>query len=79
MSIEEDIFGDFEKRRKEMSEDFDKDFKTSCRNAIILMVIMSVMVIATWIIIAMNADKIYNSAKTSIIHEIKDIKQQLKD
>jgi len=79
MSIEEDIFGDFEKRRKEMSEDFDKDFKKSWRNAIILMVIMSVMVIATWIIIAMNADKIYNSAKTSIIHEIKDIKQQLKD
>jgi hypothetical protein len=79
MSIEEDIFGDFEKRRKEMSEDFDKDFKKSWRNAIILMVIMSVMVIATWIVIAMNADKIYNSAKTSIIHEIKDIKQQLKD
>jgi hypothetical protein len=77
MSIEEDIFKDFDKRSKKMSEDFDKDWKKSWRNIIILMVIMAIMVIATGVIISMNADKIYQSAKTSIIHEFKDIKKQL--
>lgn len=61
------------------NKDFDKGFKRMWWIIIVLAIVSSLITISIVTYVAMNSDKIYQSAKTSIIHEIKDIKHQLKD